>query len=342
MSQSAATWRHTYETGMHLSADEATRLEKCLLEDGDDDHITTHVRLAGHYLSHELRGDSRGARRWDHIHWLISHHPEVSLEGHGSISPQRSQVAYDEGKRRWLVAVATHPNDVLILRNAVNYVLLYDRNLAEELVDRAITLCATDSYWHEVRAFLRLADIDRCKPAPEHIPIARSALAEFAQAIALEPTPLIQHQLRIGFARAAFVAGEHVQAATSAGHLLLEASTVDPQSLYCASHWAHVIFGRLALTVNNVTAARLHLEAASRDNHHFGLGQFGPDLCLASELLDRGESLIVIEYLGSCKRWLPEAADEFSAWQRGIEQGENLTLTLETSSLTLLYGSRPK
>jgi hypothetical protein len=88
-----------------------------------------------------------------------------------------------------------------------------------------------------------------------------------------------------------------------------------------AMHYAHLVLGRHALSAGDVEKAREELLEAGKTPGSIPLAAFGPDMTLAQELLDRGESQAVLQYLDECAHFWREGAADLTSWSETIEAG---------------------
>ena len=92
-----------------------------------------------------------------------------------------------------------------------------------------------------------------------------------------------------------------------------------------AIHHAHLILGRIALKENNIESAKAFLLKAGNTPGSPQLNSFGPNMFLAKELLELGETAVVLEYLELCgKFWQPSFQQMSGAdkWKTQIENGQ--------------------
>lgn len=89
-------------------------------------------------------------------------------------------------------------------------------------------------------------------------------------------------------------------------------------------HEAHTILGRIALTSNDINAAKHHLLEAAKGPGSPQLNSFGPNMSLAKLLLEKEEPEVVLEYVDLCSQfWKDKSAREESAkWKSLIGEGK--------------------
>ena len=115
-------------------------------------------------------------------------------------------------------------------------------------------------------------------------------------------------------ARAAFAAGEWVQAEG----LALESLEAARQGVFWwtgdAIHQGNIVLGRLALRASKLEDAKRYLLAAGRTPGSGSLDSLGPSMALAKDLLDRGETATVLQYLESCAQFWNGSRGKLAEW----------------------------
>jgi hypothetical protein len=87
------------------------------------------------------------------------------------------------------------------------------------------------------------------------------------------------------------------------------------------TYYGNTVLGLLALRENRVTEANMYLLASVNVDSWTALKQQGPNLKLASRLLDRLQREVVVRYLEECKKLWPAGEMKLSEWQDTIRQG---------------------
>jgi hypothetical protein len=119
----------------------------------------------------------------------------------------------------------------------------------------------------------------------------------------------------------------HLEAWDKAKTFATELITALPQHAgepdYSDAHYnAHMALGLIALHNNDAaTATRELLESAHLTTGSPVLGSFGPDMWLAMELLRKGESPAVIDFLNRCRSFWPEGSSQLDSWIDTIRKG---------------------
>ena len=114
-----------------------------------------------------------------------------------------------------------------------------------------------------------------------------------------------------GIARRALERGDHDSAERLARELLTLAEEYRSDWNYGnAIHQGHVLLGSAALARGDVSRAVSELLAAGRTPGSPQLNSFGPNVALARELLQKGQTASVLEYFSLCRRfWMPQFAE---------------------------------
>jgi TonB family protein len=132
--------------------------------------------------------------------------------------------------------------------------------------------------------------------------------------------PALRHAFLPQLAKAALDAGEIDKAERYAYELL--GSAIDRADEGTAVHDGHLVLGRVAMTHNDIDLAKLHLLEAGKTSGGPVLDSFGPDLTLARQLLDAGESAAVLEYLARCETFWKTGRPQLQKWEAAIRAGE--------------------
>ncbi len=92
------------------------------------------------------------------------------------------------------------------------------------------------------------------------------------------------------------------------------------------SHHAHTILGRIALRKGDIKEARAQLLASVHVSGTPVLKSFGPNMMLAKELLNNGESKTVLEYFTLCGEFwaYPDQKphEELVNWRKEVQTGK--------------------
>jgi hypothetical protein len=122
-------------------------------------------------------------------------------------------------------------------------------------------------------------------------------------------------------ARAAISAGETLKAERYATEALEGAADFPNDWNYGnAIHHANLVLGHVALARGDVKGAVARLIEAGQTPGSPQLDTFGPNMALAKELLELGETDAVLEYLEETRRFW-EHPEKIDRWQRAIREG---------------------
>jgi hypothetical protein len=122
-------------------------------------------------------------------------------------------------------------------------------------------------------------------------------------------------------ARAAFAAGEWARAEALATEALEAAKFGVFWWTGDAIHQGNIILGRLALRASRLEDAKRYLLAAGRTPGGSSLDSLGPSMALAKDLLDRGETATVLEYLELCGQFWTANRGKLAEWTVLVRAG---------------------
>jgi hypothetical protein len=122
-------------------------------------------------------------------------------------------------------------------------------------------------------------------------------------------------------ARAAFAANEFALAESLANEALEAAQHGIFWWTGDAIHQGNIVLGRLALRESKPDAAKRYLLAAGRTPGSGNLGSLGPNMALAKDLLDLGETATVLEYLESCTQFWIGNRGKLAEWLALVRAG---------------------
>ena len=89
-----------------------------------------------------------------------------------------------------------------------------------------------------------------------------------------------------------------------------------------AIHKGHLTLGRVALRKGDVEEAKKQLLLAGKTPGSPQLDSFGPNMILAQELLEKGESDTVLKYLEQCEEFWNFHLEKLMKWKKQIIEGE--------------------
>lgn len=293
-------------------------LEKRLAAAPDDVDLRSRL-LTAYFLDRSPEGR---AARTRHALWIIEHAPEADIAGmpYASLDRILDPEGYERARALWLGHVEKDGKNPKILAYAARFLLLHDRDRAEELLQRGARLEPDDPEWRErLGQLYDLEDTDRT-PDPK---AARKALGHYEAALAATKGDTGRYYALGDLSEAAHRAGEQEKAREYALELLELAQALPRDWNYGnAIHDGHRILGHVALLHGDTAAAKEHLLAAGATTGSPQLNSFGPELTLASALLAKGEREAVVEYLRLCSRFWRDRTAAIEEWIVLIQAGQ--------------------
>ena len=123
-------------------------------------------------------------------------------------------------------------------------------------------------------------------------------------------------------AKAAFEAKDFTLANLYANELIqLSAQYEDDWNFGNAIHDGNMVLGRLAAKDGKINLAVKYLHSAGSTPGSPQLNSFGPNMSLANDLLELGETESVIEYFEMCKRFWKMEDGRLDSWAASIKGG---------------------
>lgn len=269
-------------------------------------------QLLGYY-SQKQHVDKAAAKKLVAIGlWLIDNMPDCGvIELWVVIDEKIHPALYAELKQHWLAQLDVSKDNLRVLGSAASFFGLQDKELAEELYNRAIILEPSASEWSQELAWLL------GRQGPER---ALDALNAIRDAIGKESDLRRNCYMLDDLAELAFNAGFLDEASEAALKCLSLAFTFgDDWNDGNAVHNSNVILGRIALKKGDIEAAKKHLSLAGDTPGSPQLNSFGPNFSLAEELFAVGAVENVVDFLEACKKFW-SADCECGALERGIGQ----------------------
>ncbi len=300
--------------GWDLTAAEAAELERGLAADPED--LNARAQLLGYYFRHHRTDPSRKA---GHVLWFIRNAPEAEvLEGpEAQIMPVLDPEGFAAAKQAWLEQIGNEPRNVTLLRHAASFFTLSDETRSAELLERAEDVEPTSAEWARELGHVHWREA-RQFPEGWDTALAERALADFERAHALSDAsgrgPLLPE-----LGMAAFVVGDLDKARMYAEAML--ADSPDDWNRGNRVHYGNLVLGRIALADGDLRGAGQYLLAAGRTPGSPQLNSFGPDMALARDLLERGETQTVLRYLALCLEFWEMGQDSLKNWIALIEGG---------------------
>ena len=315
-----ADLRQYSQSGRDLDAVEAEKLETQLVEDPED--LIARSQLLGFY-DRQFRDDSARARRHQHVLWLIENAPEANVLAGGAagIDHVLYADAYRQGSDAWTAHLQSDPNNLSLLRHAAEFYTLGDRPTAIRLLQRAQSIDDSNPLWAKRLGHLHSLDMQGRGESPASVSAALDAFAQFERAYDLS-FEAERDQLLEELAKTALAAGDVEKAREYAESMLDRSGGGWLGGIFV--HHGNLTLGRIALAEGDVAEAKRRLIMAGGTTGAPTLNSFGPNMALAEELLEIGESEIVLEYFDLCSKfWNTAYAEEdLSRWSRQVAAGD--------------------
>lgn len=223
---------------------------------------------------------------------------------------------YAQHKAQWLARVEAMPENVDVLEGAADFFNILDRPLALELLERASALEPINPKWVQ-----KLAQVHRLNASSGDVAEAQTALSLMERAYAMSPAE-DQVIALTNLPAMAFDAGDIRKARTYATRLLDESKNQQGGWNYGnAVHKANLILGRVAVAEGRLGDAVTFLRAAGETPGSPQLNSFGPNMSLAKDILERGETAAVLAYFEACRVFWKMGGSQLDAWRRDVESG---------------------
>jgi tetratricopeptide (TPR) repeat protein len=304
-----------------LTDEELAALEKKIEE--DPSNLELRETALQHYLKFFGRGDREKTRgRNVHVLWVIAHAPESDLAGRPEAHVLRALEPdlFPEAADLWRRQAQAHSRDARVLGNAATFFVNNDNAAALEMYAAAAALEPDNPRWRQRTAHVQTLEArSRRDPAA-----AQAALANYERALEHEPNDIKRTSLLRDAAVAALTVENDEKAERYAKEVLRHTENQPPElSDGYGVHEGHRVLGHVALRRGDVAGAKSHLLAAGAVSGAPSLDTFGPELTLAKELLARGETEAVIQYLTSIRRFWAGQGELLDGWIASIRAGQH-------------------
>src|SRR5205823_5891377 len=133
--------------------------------------------------------------------------------------------------------------------------------------------------------------------------------------------PIVRNPFLARLAKAAFASGDYVRAERYSDEALVAARHGVFWWTGDAIHQGNIVLGRLALRRQDVDAAKRFLLAAGKTPGSGTLASLGPNMALAKDLLDRGDSASVVLYLEECGQFWAGNRGKLAEWIALVKAG---------------------
>jgi hypothetical protein len=298
-----------------LTPGQLDALEAKLEEDPED--FSARRDLLAYYANRDQ------AAKQKHVLWIIEHHPEFSGNGpEMSLDPNTEESAYRKGKELWLQIVRKNPTNTVILGHAAAYILPSDQEAGVELLKKAQVLEPRNPAWSE-----QLGRIYQLQAVghPGATNSAVMALMEFEKAQAQTVPSVPGSPKLVDMAKLAFAAGDLEKARTYANELLGPGLQWNGGgNAGYASYYGNFVLGRIALHEGKLSEAKKYLLESGKTTGGPVLNTFGPNMSLAKELLEKGETNAVLEFFQECEKFWPQygGVNKCAKWTAEVKGGK--------------------
>lgn len=302
--------------GGQMNSDEKASLEEQLTKEPND--VEARTKLLGYYfISGRNDTDAKSARQ-RHVEWLIENAPESGVLGlpYGQLHKLLDRDGYDRAKQAWLKVIRESPENLKVLRNAAHFFLLNDAKISEELLLKGQKLAAEDPEWPALLGRVYSLEVMSNSTGPKRKAAAKKAFQQYE--LAYERSESIgRDALLPDLAKSAFDAGMIDDAEKFAEKMLEDVA--EGWNRGNRIHHGNLILGRIALSEGDVDEAKSRLLLAGKTNGSPQLNSFGPNMLLAKELLEKGESAAVLQYFELCKEFWTSPRRQLELWTADVK-----------------------
>jgi hypothetical protein len=219
---------------------------------------------------------------------------------------------FAQRKAEWLACIDSSPPDVLLLEQAADFVSILDPALARDLYERARTIEPDNPRWTQKLAQLHSRNTLRsADPAGE----ANLALTQAERALAMGASDA-------SLAQTAFDAGDMVKARAYAEQLIRTAGSTRDWNTGNLIHKGNLVLGRIAMRENRIADALKFLERSAEMQGSPQLNSFGPNMSLAKDLLEAGETRAVLAYFERCRAFWKMGGSQLDRWAADVRDGK--------------------
>lgn len=304
--------------GGKLSSAEKATLEEAVTNNPSD--VEARTKLLGFYFTQGRQDPEVTSAKTRHIEWLIEHAPESEVLGlpYSQLNLVLEPAGYAQCKQAWLTALQKSPENLAAIANAAQFFLLHDRKLAEELLLKGQELDAANPKWPASLGQLYSLGQMSLATEPQLTVAAKKAFHQYQLAYD-RSDPLQRDGLLSNLAKTALDAGL-IDDATKFAETMLQDDAAG-WNRGNRIHHGNLILGRIALSQGDVAEAKSRLLLAGKTPGSPQLNSFGPNMLLAKELLERGESDVVLEYFALCQAFWTMPGRPLEQWTKDVKAG---------------------
>jgi hypothetical protein len=219
---------------------------------------------------------------------------------------------FAQRRAEWLACIESRPRDVLVIEQAADFVAILDPALAQDLYEKARAIEPEDPRWTLKLAHLHSRTALRSSdPARD----AKLALAEAERALALGASDT-------SLAQIAFDAGDLVKARAYAGqHIAAAAASLRNWNTGNLIHKGNLVLGLVAVREGRIADAVTFLGRSGETPGSPQLNSFGPNMSLARDLLEAGETNAVLAYFEQCRSFWKMGGSQLDRWTDDVRAG---------------------
>jgi hypothetical protein len=219
---------------------------------------------------------------------------------------------YEQRKTEWLACIASRPRDVNVLEQTADFLAILDPAIAQDLYERARAIEPDNPRWTSKLAHLHSRSAQgSLDPARE----ANLALKEAERALAMGATDSTLAQM-------AFDAGDMIKARAYAEQFISVAAVIKGWNVGNLIHKGNLVLGRIAVRDGRIADALIFLERAGQTPGSPQLNSFGPNMSLAKDLLEAGETAAVIAYFERCRAFWKMGGSKLDTWVAEARDGK--------------------
>lgn len=302
--------------GGQMSAADKVSLEEQVAKSPND--VDSRTKLLGYYFTKGRQDADAKSNRQRHVVWLIENAPESEVLGlpYSRLDKVLEKEAYNRAQQAWLGIIQKSPEKLSILRNASAFFLLHDRKISEELLLKGQTLDAKDPKWPASLGQLYSLELMSLPAGPVRKAAADKAFQQYKLAYELS-NAVERDALLVDLAKTAFAAGRNDEAKAFATKMLEDDTAGWNRGNRI--HHGNLILGQIALSDGKVDEAKSRLLLAGKTTGSPQLNSFGPNMLLAKELLERGETEVVLEYFELCKKFWALPYRKLEQWADDVK-----------------------
>ena len=302
--------------GGQMSREDKVLLEKQVEKNPDD--VESRTKLLGYYFIKGRQDADAKANKERHVVWLIEHAPESAVLGspYGQLNKLLEPKGYEQAKQAWQRVIEESPEKLAALKNASAFFLIHDREISEELLLKGQQLDPEDPKWPD--SLGQLYSLELMSPSDESLrkATAKKAYDQYELAYGLS-TGEERDSLLTRLAKSALTAGLKGDAEKFATMML--DNDAAGWNRGNRVHQGNLILGQIALADGNVDEAKSRLLLAGKTDGSPQLNSFGPNMLLAKELLERGESEVVLEYFALCQKFWKSGSQTLKLWSNDVK-----------------------